>query len=265
MLPSRCSAGLRIVILKADRLCAGLLQQATAKVFPSAVFRHESTICGATAFLARETADLLLSGIGMMDGDTLDLLGEKEVDRRGFRHALVVTGRKEHRVLATLRSLPIEGVFDPTQDGAEEFEKVVRLVAEGGRYWSPSVIAQLGAQNIGANSICRLLSPTEQLILAVIGDGSDDNEAAGRLDLRPSTIHSVRRELHRKLGVQHKGELMRVAVQQGFVRFTADGVQRPGFSHLLAACGRQAIAEKSPRQSNDGVVGGFRPFAITPV
>jgi hypothetical protein len=45
----------------------------------------------------------------------------------------------------------------------------------------------------------------------------------------------VRRGLHRKLGVQHRGELVRVAAQKGFVRFTPDGVERPGFALLTAA------------------------------
>jgi DNA-binding CsgD family transcriptional regulator len=80
-----------------------------------------------------------------------------------------------------------------------------------------------------------MLSATEHLIFAVIGDGSDDQVAADQLNLRPSTIQSVRRELHRKLGIQHKGDLVRLAVLHGYVRFTAEGVQRPGFSSLFAA------------------------------
>jgi DNA-binding CsgD family transcriptional regulator len=106
----------------------------------------------------------------------------------------------------------------------------------GTPYWSHGILEQLRRHATGARSICQLLTPTEQLVFAVIGDGSDDDIAATRLGLRPSTIGSIRRELHRKLNVQHRGELMRAAIQHGFVRITPEGVVRPGFGTLSHAC-----------------------------
>jgi two-component system nitrate/nitrite response regulator NarL len=227
-----------ILILKADRLCANILHQTALIVFPSAVARVATSIAEVISALESRTVDLLLTGVGLVDGDTLDLLAESEAERK-FRRALVVTGRREQRVLVTLRALPISGVFDPMSEDMVQLEAAIRTVGGGGRYWSPSVQARLTSKNSSSpGSLCALLSPTEQLVFAVIGDGSDDRVAADRLNLKPSTIHSVRRELHRKLGVQHKGELVRMAVQHGYVRFTEEGVQRPGFSSLLAACGR---------------------------
>ena len=55
------------------------------------------------------------------------------------------------------------------------------------------------------------------------------------LGLSPSTVSTVRRELHRKLGVQHRGDLVRAAAQSGFVHFTPTGVVRPGFALLSAS------------------------------
>jgi hypothetical protein len=69
----------------------------------------------------------------------------------------------------------------------------------------------------------------------MIGDGSDDTTAAQKLKVSPATIGTVRRHLHRKLCVQHRGDLVRAAVQHGFVRFTPVGVVRPGFAILSAA------------------------------
>jgi DNA-binding CsgD family transcriptional regulator len=81
----------------------------------------------------------------------------------------------------------------------------------------------------------RQLTAFEQVVLSVVGDGCDDIEAARRLSLSPATISTVRRGLHRKLHVQHRGELVRLAAQAGFVRFTPEGVERPGFGLLTAA------------------------------
>jgi hypothetical protein len=50
-----------------------------------------------------------------------------------------------------------------------------------------------------------------------------------------STISTIRRRLHRKLGLHHKGELVQHAARLGFVRFNREGVVRPGFAQLRAA------------------------------
>ncbi|MEO7411821.1 MAG: LuxR C-terminal-related transcriptional regulator [Opitutaceae bacterium] len=232
----------KILIVKSDILYAGVLQAATQRVFPTATFRREVTLKNTLAAVAEEPVDLLITGVSLPDGDTLDLLAEP-LPGRGFGSALVVTGRREHRIFAVLRGLAIQGVFDPNDEGLDQFEKALEVIRSGGRYWSTSVLERLHVHSEPSYAMERLLSPTEQLVLAVIGDGSDDHEAGDRLNLRPSTIHSVRRDLHRKLGVRHRGELVRLAAQQGYVRFTAGGVQRPGFARLLAACGKNFTSQ----------------------
>jgi two-component system response regulator NreC len=228
----------RVLILKTDKLSASVLAETVEKVIPGARIQRESTLQGALGQMEYEAVDLLVTGVSLPDGDALDLLGDRP-GRQRFRRALVVTGRWEHRLLAILRVLPIHGVYDSNTEDRASIETAMRLVAKGERYWSASVLERLCRDQVPANSINRMLSPTEHLVFAVIGDGCDDKAAAKKLNLRPSTIHSVRRELHRKLGVQHKGELVRLAVRYGYVRITATGVQRPGFSTLLAACNKQ--------------------------
>jgi len=226
----------RVLILKADRLCGETLRRAVLTVIPAARVSLLSRVEEARAALASASFDLLLTGVAMIDGDVLDLLSGSLREPRRIRRVLVVTGRKEVRTLESVRAMPVDGVFDSSSGELEEFERALRSVISGRPYWSASVLACLSRQSAPSRSICRLLTPVEQLVLAVIGDGSDDRAAAQRLGLRSSSIHSVRRELHRKLGAKHKGELVRLAVQHGFVRFTPEGVVRPGFALLTAAC-----------------------------
>jgi DNA-binding NarL/FixJ family response regulator len=228
----------QILVLKADRLCASIIQQVARRTFPESYVRTVNTMADARAELGSQPVDLLLTGLVFPDGDALDLLTERSEQSGLFRRALVVTGKWEHQVLATLRLLPIQGVFDPMTDGIDQLETAMRLAARGERYWSATTAHRLCQQQVPTTSLGRLLSPAEHLIFALIGDGTGDKAAARQLNLQPSTIHSVRRKLHRKLGVQQRGDLIRLAVQHGYVRFTADGVQRPGFSSLLAACGK---------------------------
>ncbi len=237
MAPSQNPSVCDVLILKADRLCAETLRQRTLQVFPAANIRIVASIERATRLLEAARVDLLVAGTEpVRDGDLLDFISACAASRTHARAVLVVTTQCEDRVLAALRTLPIHGVLDSSIDPPEQFVTALNLIAGGGRYWSPNLVERLQRYHLGPNSLFRLLTAAEQLVLSIIGDGCDDTAAAEKLGLSPSTISTVRRELHRKLGVQHRGELVRVAAQNGFVRFTPHGVVRPGFAMLAAAC-----------------------------
>ncbi len=225
-----------ILILKSDRLYAETLRQLIHAALPQAKITLTDSVANAAKIVADAPIDLLVSGIGMsLDGDVLDFLASAAGPRRSIRHVFMVTARRDDRALAALRILPIDVVFDSAVEGPEQIKVALASILAGKRYWSPSVLDRMHREHLGPNSIFRRLTSFEQLVLSLLGDGSDDNTAAKQLDLSPSTISTVRRQLHRKLGVQHRGELVRVAAQNGFVRFTPGGVVRPGFAMLAAA------------------------------
>jgi DNA-binding NarL/FixJ family response regulator len=237
MQPSDTPPPREVLILKADRLCADTLRQLTLRVFPSARVRIVASIDRIGRLLAAEPVDLLIAGTEpLRDGDLLDFLSAGDASPVPARHILIVTTHCEDRVLSALRVLPVAGVFDSACDPPEQLVNALRMVVNGSRYWSPNLVERMQRYHLGPNSLFRLLTTAEQLVLAIIGDGCDDTAAAQKLGLSPATVSTVRRELHRKLGVQHRGELVRVAAQNGFVRFTPNGVTRPGLAMLTAAC-----------------------------
>jgi DNA-binding CsgD family transcriptional regulator len=81
------------------------------------------------------------------------------------------------------------------------------------------------------------LTDKEQVVLSVIGDGSDDGEASERLGLSAQTVGTHRKAIMRKLSLHHKGQLMLHALQQGFVRVTPTGVYYPGFQRRIQRSG----------------------------
>lgn len=238
-----------VLILKSDRLYAEALRQYTLHVFPAARVLVAWSFDSAKNLLASEPVDFLITGIGAtMDNDVLDLLAQRSPRTCRGQRVLVVTVRREYRVLAALRGLAIDGVFDSASERPGEFVTALRTISKGRRYWSQSVLDHM--QKLGASStaLFRLLTVFEQVVLSVIGDGCDNTVAARTLKLSPATVSTVRRELHRKLGVQHRGELVRVAAQHGFVRFTSAGVVRPGFGIMCAAYeARRAKREEARR------------------
>ncbi len=225
-----------VLILKGDRLYAEALRRGTLAALPAARVSLAATVTTARSVLADTAVDLLVSGLGEIEeGDVLDLIADCTRSPRRAARVLVVTVRCEYRALAALRTLPVDGVFDARDEAPDSFRRAVEAAAAGRRYWSPGIVQRLQQLAAKPTALFRLLTDFEQLALSVIGAGCDDAEAADLLQLSPSTISSVRRDLHRKLGVQHRGELVRIAAQSGFVRFTPGGVERPGFNLLAAA------------------------------
>jgi DNA-binding NarL/FixJ family response regulator len=248
--PLRC-----VLILKADRLYAEALRQYTLHVFPAARVLVAWSVESARTILISEPVDVFVTGFGAtLESDVLDLLAQRCGPSPRTRRVLVVTVRREYRVLAALRGLAIDGVFDSATERPGEYVTALRAISTGGRYWSQSVLDHMHRVGSASNALFRLLTVFEQVVLSVIGDGCDNTVAARTLKLSPATVSTVRRELHRKLGVQHRGELVRVAAQHGFVRFTAAGVVRPGFGIMCAAY--QARRAKRA-ESRPSAVGGF--------
>src|SRR5687767_2107119 len=228
--PLRC-----VLILKADRLYAEALRQYTLHVFPAARVLVAWSVESARTLLITESVDLFVTGVGAtLVSDVLDLLAQQATRSSRVQRVLVVSVRREYRVLAALRGLAIDGVFDSATERPGEFVTALRAISKGERYWSQSVLDHMHRVGSASTALFRLLTTFEQVVLSVIGDGCDNTVAARTLKLSPATVSTVRRELHRKLGVQHRGELVRVAAQHGFVRFTSAGVVRPGFGIMCA-------------------------------
>jgi DNA-binding NarL/FixJ family response regulator len=245
--PVRC-----VLILKADRLYAEALRQYTLHVFPAAIVHVAWSVESARSILATESVDIFVTGVGAsLESDVLDLLAERSIPPPRDQRVLVVTVRREYHVLAALRGLAIDGVFDSATEPPAEFVNALKTISSGERYWSQSVIEHMYRVGSASTALFRLLTTFEQVVLSVIGDGCDNNVAARTLKLSPATVSTVRRELHRKLGVQHRGELVRVAAQHGFIRFTSAGVIRPGFRLMCAAYQARRAKRTEARLDSD--------------
>ena len=224
--------GLQVLALKGDRVCGAALGLAVKQTWANAVVRCSGSIAEAREALAQSPVDLLLSGFRLPDGDILSLLALPDSERR-WRRAFIVTGRREERVLTLLRSSPIAGIFDSAIEDFAKLAQVLPAAMVGRGYWSPSVLSRLREPATAPNSLGRMLTPMELLVFSAVGDGSDDQAAGVLLGRKASTVQTVRRALHEKLGISHRGQLMRLAAEKGVVQISAGGVHRPGFDTLL--------------------------------
>lgn len=225
----------RVLIFKADLLYAEALQELTRRIFPAANVTVVQSISAASVLLATSPVDIFVGDSeASTEGDIFDLLtAPGHQDKRAPR-VLVLCSHRDLRVLYSCRSLGVDGVFDPATEPAAHFGIALQRLADGQRYWSQSALTRLQSPSPTRHAL-GILTIAEQLVLSIIGGGCDDADAARQLGVSPSTLATFRRDLHRKLGAHHRGELIRLAVEHGFVKFTPAGVVRPGYAALAEA------------------------------
>ena len=217
---SRVTGG--ILVVKWDALYGRLLGDAVQGVFPSARIAVERSAAAGRRRVAAETYELVILGLSFTDEDGLTWLQELAA-RACAKSILTVTLRRDAQVLAFLRRTRAVSAFDPAGDDPSRFTLALAHAAQGRRYVSASLQEALLGGAGAALDFGRVLTPTEWQVLAVIGDGSDDKAASAALSLEPGSVHSHRKRLMRKLGVQSRNELFRRALELGVVRVLPDG------------------------------------------
>jgi DNA-binding NarL/FixJ family response regulator len=225
------SSGLRVVVLKWDRLYGDLIRRQILDVWPEASVLVFQKGLDALDSIQASVPDLFITGAKIDDMDGLEHL---EPFMETSLPILVVMSRPDARTFNMLREVRYDGIFDGLAEGLDNLPSVLRQVLEHRLYVSPSIQPHLKRPK---NITLDALTSTEQVVLSVIGDGSDDFRASKRLGTRPRTVNTQRKRIMQKLGFHHKGDLMFYALQQGFVRVTANGVYYPGFQRRIQKIG----------------------------
>lgn len=228
-----------VLIAQADRLYAGCLHAVMVDLHPHVEVLQVASLVEATRVLTdRGFCEFLLCGVRFRDGDVLGWLTEVQTSRRA-RKVLVVTGRKEPPLLAALRDIRVNGVFDAFEQGIPDLRHAVLRIESNHPFVSPSLSPASAAVDDPGLVLLRRLTIKEQLVFSAVGDGSDDQEAARRLAMTPAAVRSHRKRIHAKLGLSHRGELIRLALTHGFVRVDHGKIVRPTFAHLWARSQRR--------------------------
>jgi DNA-binding NarL/FixJ family response regulator len=238
----------RVLILKADLLTAESIEQVVSKLWPRARCRIAQRVRSARAALRTEAVDLLLTGLGMLDGDVCSLVKAAARTPRRARRIVIVTGRRDPRFLALLKELPVDGAYDTQTDGLRLLPAALRKIERGARYVSRRFVMLSKLQEESEDSIFRLLTDAELHALFVFGSGCDAKQTARRLKITEKSARSLRDVLHRKLGVHTVGELTQVAQRAGLVWVTDRGVECLDERGLVD---RHKIARRRKRRGGD--------------
>ena len=239
----------RILVVKWDRLVAESTVNIASEVFPTAEIRQCHSLREARGMLREQPADLGLFGLTLPDGDGLDFISEVHRERLVAR-IVVLSGRRDERTRHWLHRAPIAGYFDCGSGSGGDLREAIRVVDGGGRWFSAGSLDLLAGGRAKPARLHALLTPVELQVFAVLGDGSDDPNAAERLGVSENTLHAHRSRIMSKLGLHTRTELMNEARRRGVVRFTPEGLAiYPGFEQEFA---ERAERLRAKRQESGG-------------
>lgn len=223
-----------VLIAKADELVLGGLRAEVLSVFPDCEAVVGRTGKAVLAALERRSFQILVFGLMVPDLAWLeDLPAILQHPRAGNR--LAIAGGYDARTLRALHALGGISLFDPTTEGSRQLRSALETVAGGRRYVSAAI--EHGLRRDVDVRPEEILSSTEERVLSVIGDGSDDAEAAARLTMNAATLATHRKNIMRKLGLHRVAELMRFALKHGYVARRLDGSLGPGITAMLKRAG----------------------------
>lgn len=238
---SASTSSLRVVVLKWDRLYGDMIRRQIWDVWPNAIVRVFQCGFDALTSIQECVPDLFITGVKIDDMDGLEHL---EPFIETTLPILIVTSRADPRTFNMLREVRYDGLYDGLAEGLENLTTALRQVLQHRHYVSPSMMQFLKQPK---NITLDALTDKEQVVLSVIGDGSDDDQASTRLGMSPNTVGTHRKSIMRKLGLHHKGELMVHALRQGYVMVTPRGVYYPGFQRRIQ---RENTAKAKPAESH---------------
>lgn len=213
---------IRIVLADDHVMIRQAIARALADVDGFSVVGQAGNAEESIELIARLTPDVVLMDIGMpgMGGLAATEIICKKHPQVGV--LMLTIHDREDYFFKALRA----GASGYILKGAEMDELVdaVRAVAHGETYVFPGLIPKLVADyiyRVRSNTVGgrkpREITPREQEVLRLIGDGRTTTEIAGTLTISPHTVRRHRDHIMAKLNLHSKADLIRFAIHRGLL------------------------------------------------
>ena len=138
-----------------------------------------------------------------------------QISAQGLSTRIVLLTMHDEPALALEAEQAGVGGYVLKDNTFEELSNAIKTVVSGQWYMSPSVSQKLQAFRL--NSGGATLSPREREVLKWIASGLSNKAIARELDISPKTVETHRDRLMSKLNLHSVAELVRYAVQTGFL------------------------------------------------
>jgi len=172
--------------------------------------------------LVQELApDLLVIDISMPEMSGLQVM--VRMQQMGLRvRVLVLTAFRDAAYLRQSLAAGATGYL-PKHAEAEELIEAIRVVAGGGTYLHPTVAGTVvsgfvAQKNLRGSREGGALTEREREVLCDVAQGLTNKEIAAKLRISVKTVETHKANLSEKLGLRGRAEIVRYALQQGWLR-----------------------------------------------
>ncbi len=177
------------------------------------VIAEADDLAAVTRHVQGHEPHVLVLDLSMPDGSSIDAIGRLREQAPDTQ--IVVMTMDDNPVFAQ-RAFAAGAVGFVAKDLADgELPQAIRAAARGEEFVSPRTATRLDALQRSITNDA--LSPREVEVLRLIALGHTSVEIARKLHLSPRTIETHRANVHRKLGLATRAELVRYALRRGLV------------------------------------------------
>jgi DNA-binding NarL/FixJ family response regulator len=161
--------------------------------------------------------DLIVLDLALPDCDGLDLLDDLLAVCRQSK-VIGISGYSDDFTLHRALKSKLQGFVDKKEQTLGQLSAAIHAVLKGERYLSPAASKARLAMRNDPVAFDKILSVREQQLLSLFGQGLSNEQIAARVNLSELTVRNHRCRTMAKLGLRTSTELIRYAMEKGFVR-----------------------------------------------
>jgi len=208
---------MRIVVVEDHSMVREAVRHVCVQECGFAVVGEAVTGAAALPLVVQHRPDLVILDLGLPDQDGFEV-AERILAANPTTRILVPTAHVDQATVYRAEKLRVQGFLDKTHNTTETLRVALEMLASGRTYFSPAFLAARSARRADTRSFEKILSETEQQVLALAGEGLSDAEIGGRLGISPTTAQTHRSKLLQKLGIKGSAKLVAYALNHGFTR-----------------------------------------------
>lgn len=166
--------------------------------------------------LRRTSIDVLLTDITLHGLDGIELA--RRVSDGGDRPRVVMlTMHDEPDIVGRAIRAGAWG-YVLKEEAAQTVARAIRAVYEGDHYYSPTIPQELIAEYRYCDEPAdEVLTPRQREVLSLICEGLTEREIADHMRISHYTVHVHKNNIHQKLHLHSKVDLVKYAIQHGLV------------------------------------------------
>jgi two-component system response regulator NreC len=178
-----------------------------------AVIAEADDIASVTRHVLGQQPHVLVLDLNMPGGSSIEAIGQLREQAPGTNIVVMTMDGNPAFAQRAFADGAIGFVAKELVDG--ELAQAVRAASRGQEYTSPCIATALDA--LHRSLVDDALSPREIEVLRLIALGHTSVEIARRLHLSPRTVETHRANVHRKLGLATRAELVHFALRRGLL------------------------------------------------